>query len=369
MASIFGKNIKISLFGQSHGGSIGVVMDNVPHGIKLDYDFIKSEIKRRISNEISTQRKEEDDFKILSGVIEDTTTGEPLCAVFENKKHISEDYNGLKDTPRPSHADYPASIRFDGFNDIRGGGHFSGRLTAPLVFASSVAKIILKKKYSIEVHGYVKQIGSVCEDYERINDITLDDIIKTKKRTIPVFSDETELRMIKEVLKIKEEGDSVGGIVSVCAFGVDVGWGEPYFDSIESRMSEGLFAIGAVKGVEFGKGFSFASMKGSEANDVIIKTNGKIRTKTNNNGGINGGITNGMPIVVSVALKPTPSIYIKQKTLNVRTGEEDELVIKGRHDTCIAIRAGVILEGVVALTLLDVALDMYGRKRNAGVKI
>ena len=363
MGSVFGKNIKLSLFGESHGEAIGCVIDGFPHGIKIDNDFIESEIERRRAKNpsISTTRNEKDKVEILSGLLENKTTGMPIAAIIRNENKRSGDYSNLKIMPRPSHSDFTAMVRYQNYNDIRGGGHFSGRLTAPLVFAGALCKLALKEKFNINIAAHIKQIYNIKDKYPNNKLPSYKEFIKNYKKELSVFDNEAMNEMIKTIKEAKINMDSVGGIITVVAFNIPVGFGEPFFSSIESRIAESMFGVPAVKGIEFGLGFDFVNYRGSECNDAYIIKNNKIKTKTNNNGGILGGISNGMPIIVNVAIKPTPSIAKEQLTLNLKTKKEDKLIIKGRHDPCIAVRAVPVLEAALSIALLDLCIDMKGR--------
>ncbi len=310
----------ISLFGESHGQVIGVTIDGVRAGVPLsEEDFTADLDRRRTGDEGSSPRRESDTPHIISGIFEGHTTGAPLTIVFNNENKISADYSTLVNHPRPSHADRTAGIKYGGMNDPRGGGHFSGRMTLGIVAAGVVAKKMLGSGITFSTH--IAEVGG-CKDPAEIASI------------------------IKEA---QAAGDSVGGIVECVVSGVEAGIGEPFFDSVESVAAHLLFSIPAVKGVEFGAGFEAARRKGSQNNDLIIAPEGK--TATNNDGGINGGITNGNPIMVRVAIKPTPSISLPQQTLNTANGQVEQLIIRGRHDSCIALRAGVVVEAAMAITL------------------
>ena len=297
----WGNKIKLSIFGESHGEAIGIVIDGLEAGIKLNLENINKFIERRKAGKSSftTSRKEKDEYKILSGYKDGYTTSAPLCVIFENTNTISKDYENLKDLLRPNHADYPARIKFKGFNDIRGGGHFSGRITLPLTFAGAIAIDILEEKG----------------------------------------------------IKISE--NSVGGEIECACFNLPVGLGSPFFDSLESKISHLAFSVPAIKGISFGIGFNFANILGSEANDLYYLDNNEIKTKTNNNGGILGGLSTGMPLVFSVVVKPTSSISLEQKTVNIKEMEEDILKINGRHDACIVPRVLPVIAAVMALAILE----------------
>ena len=363
MGSVFGKNIKLSLFGESHGEAIGCVIDGFPHGIKIDNDFIESEMERRRAKNpsVSTTRNEKDKVEILSGLLENKTTGMPIAAIIRNENKRSGDYSNLKIMPRPSHSDFTAMIRYQNYNDIRGGGHFSGRLTAPLVFAGALCKSALKEKFNINIASHIKQIYNIKDKYPNGKLPSYKEFINNYKKELSVFDNNAMNEMIKMIKEAKMNMDSLGGIITVVAFNVPAGFGEPFYSSIESRIAESMFGVPAVKGVEFGLGFDFVRYKGSECNDAYTIKNNKIKTKTNNNGGILGGISNGMPIVVNVAIKPTPSIAKEQLTLNIKTKKEDKLIIKGRHDPCIAVRAVPVLEAALSIALLDLCVEMKGK--------
>ena len=363
MGSVFGKNIKLSLFGESHGEAIGCVIDGFPHGIKIDNDFIESEMERRRAKNpsVSTTRNEKDKVEILSGLLENKTTGMPIAAIIRNENKRSGDYSNLKIMPRPSHSDFTAMVRYQNYNDIRGGGHFSGRLTAPLVFAGALCKSALKEKFNINIASHIKQIYNIKDKYPNGKLPSYKEFINNYKKELSVFDNNAMNEMIKMIKEAKMNMDSLGGIITVVAFNVPAGFGEPFYSSIESRIAESMFGVPAVKGVEFGLGFDFVHYKGSECNDAYTIKNNKIKTKTNNNGGILGGISNGMPIVVNVAIKPTPSIAKEQLTLNIKTKKEDKLIIKGRHDPCIAVRAVVVLEAALSIALLDLCIEMKGK--------
>ena len=322
--------MKYTIFGESHGPEIGVVLTGVPAGIALDWGFILSEMARRAPGQsaLSTARKEADTPEVVSGVFEGKTTGAPLCAIIQNTDTRSRDYEELRRKPRPSHADYAAFVASGGFRDYRGGGHFSGRLTAPLVFAGAVAKQVLKPQ-GITVSARISMLGGVKDPSEsQIEDI---------------------------VLSAKQAGDSVGGTISCAVEGMPAGLGAPDFGcNVEGIFSQYLFAVPAVKGVAFGAGFALASMRGSEANDPFYMDGDTVKTRTNHAGGVNGGITNGMPITFEAVLRPTTSIYKEQDTVDLDTMEDAKLIIHGRHDPCIVTRAVVVIEAAAALASCEV---------------
>jgi chorismate synthase len=358
MSSIWGKNLKISVFGESHGKAIGVVIDGFPAGFKLDWEYILGYMKRRMpGGNLATSRSESDLPDILSGVKDDFTEGSPICAIIENNNTNSSDYNETLVNPRPSHADLTAFVKYNGYADYRGGGHFSGRLTAPLVFAGALCADYLERTYNIKIAAHIKQIGGICDDrldYANIND-ELADILKQSE--LPLIN-QNKIQEIKDFIEnIKLKGDSVGAVIECFALNVPQSLGAHMFSSVEASISSCIFGIPGVKGIEFGTGFEFASMYGSDANDEYYYDDSEnIRTKTNNNGGILGGISTGMPIVFSVVMKPTPSIFIEQNTVNLKNKSNELFKIKGRHDPFIVIRAVPVVEAAAALSLMDLFL-------------
>lgn len=355
MKNTIGNNVAITLFGESHGEAIGAIIDGLASGIEVDEAFIKDMLTlRRPVGKISTPRSEMDEFRIVSGVFGGKTTGTPICIVIENKDTRSKDYT--PDLPRPSHADFTARQKYGGFEDYRGGGHFSGRITAALVAAGAIVMSALNKK-GIFIGTHIKRLAG-------INDVAFADISADVKslslKEFAVLDDNIADTMKDAILKAKAEGDSVGGLLETAVMGLPAGVGEPWFDTVEGMISKAIFSIPAVKGIEFGAGFSISDMKGSTANDAIYSDGGKIFTKTNNNGGINGGITNGMPIIFSTAIKPTPTISINQDTVNMVTGENTTLKATGRHDPCIVHRARVVVDCMTALVIADLLATRYG---------
>lgn len=361
MSGMWGNRLQLSIFGESHGEGIGIVINGLPVGFSPDLDEVKRQMTRRMGGQdpFSTARKEPDEVEIVSGLFENCVTGAPLCGMIRNTDKRSGDYAALKERARPSHADYTGFIKYRGFNDPRGGGHFSGRITAPLVFAGSLARQVLAQK-GIAIGGHIRSIGPVEDRRLAPEEITADVISKLTYDPFPVLSPEKGEEMRKEILDARSECDSVGGRVEIAVTGLPAGLGEPFFDSMESVLSHLLFSVPAVKGVSFGSGFDIAAMRGSKANDPLCTEDGKIKTKTNHNGGICGGITNGMPLVFEVAVKPTPSIAQEQDTVNLRTLEAEKMQIKGRHDPCIVPRAVVVLESVAALGILEMLLRRDG---------
>lgn len=357
MSSSVGEKLKLSVFGESHGEAIGCVVDGLPAGIKLDMDAIYKDMLRRAPgrDRTSTPRLEKDIPSILSGVLDGVTTGAPLAMIIENTNTKSGDYSNVMAVPRPSHSDYPAYVKYNGFNDIRGGGHFSGRLTAPIVFAGAVAKQVLLQK-GITIGAHIKQIGSACDCSVDYNNITAQMLDEVTSKQFAVFDDSAEDKMRADVEMARKSLDSVGGIIECFAVGLPVGIGANMYDTVEGKLASLLFGIPAVKGVQFGLGFDFADKNASDVNDEYEIKDGLVHTLSNNNGGVLGGMTDGAPIVVSVAIKPTPSIAQKQRSVNLSTMENAELEIKGRHDPCIVPRAVPVVEATVALGLLDLML-------------
>lgn len=353
--NIWGENFKLSIFGESHGVGIGVVIDGIPSGTELDMEEISRCMQRRAPgrNKMSTPRKEADEVQILSGFYNGTTTGTPLCAVIMNTNTRSGDYE--PQLMRPGHADYTAVKKYGLCRDFRGGGHFSGRITAPLVFAGAVARQILEKR-GITVGSHIFSIGEAMDTPFDMTNLSPDTLKQLSRKDFPVI-DEARGEAMKAIIEEKRmEQNSVGGIVECGVTGMDAGVGSPFFGSVESRLSSMMFSIPAVKGIEFGLGFDFATTDGKTANDEFYIRDGEIRTYTNNNAGINGGITNGMPIVFRLAFKPTPSIGMTQKTVDIDKMENVEINVKGRHDPCIVHRGAVVAEAAAAIAILDMIL-------------
>ena len=357
MSSEFGKNLKLSIFGESHGEAIGCVIDGLPSGVKLDMDKIYIDMSRRApgKDKTATPRLEKDVPHILSGVLDNVTTGAPLAMIIENTNTKSGDYSNVMTVPRPSHSDYPAFVKYGGNNDIRGGGHFSGRLTAPLVFAGAVAKQILAQQ-GVMIGAHIAKIGSAEDDMFDKNHISAELLEKLSSSTFSVISDNAEALMRTEIEKARMDCDSIGGIIECAVIGMPVGVGANMFSTVESHLSSILFGVPAVKGVQFGAGFDFAEMTGSQANDTYSVKDGRVVLNGNNNGGVLGGMTSGAPIVLSAVIKPTPSISKPQKSVNLQTMTDEELVIKGRHDPCIVPRAVPVIEAAVAFGLLDLMM-------------
>lgn len=357
MKNTLGNNVSVTLFGESHGTAIGAVVDGLPAGVRVNENFISHQLDlRKPVGKISTPRKEADKFNIVSGVFNGKTTGTPICIVIPNENTQSKDYSKNYGKARPGHADYTAFCKYNGCEDYRGGGHFSGRITAGLVAAGAIAIDLLSEK-GIKIGTHISKCAGVKDDdfteYES-------NINALSNKMFAVLNDKKGEEMIKNIENAGAQGDSVGGVLETAVVGLPVGVGEPWFDSVESILSHALFSIPAVKGVEFGAGFSCADMLGSEMNDRFFVENGKISTKTNNNGGINGGITNGMPVIFKCAIKPTPSISKEQETVDFIGNENTTLSVNGRHDPCIVHRARVVVDSITALVLCDLLSQKYG---------
>lgn len=356
--NVWGNNLKISIFGESHGAGIGVVIDGIPAGTALDMDKIYAQMERRAPgrNTLSTPRREGDEVKILSGFFNGKTTGTPLCGVIFNQDTRSKDYT--PDLMRPGHADFTAICKYGESRDFRGGGHFSGRITAPLVFAGAIARQILEER-GIKIAAHIHRIGDINDVPFDLTKLDADVLDKLSVMDFPV-TDENAAQKMKELIEAKRnEKNSIGGVVECGICGIPAGVGSPFFESVESRISSLMFSIPAVKGIEFGAGFEFSKMDGKTANDEFYTENGLIKTYTNNNAGINGGITNGMPIVFRIAIKPTPSIAQVQKTVDIAKCENTEIEIKGRHDPCIVHRAAVVAENAAAIAILDMIQGVF----------
>lgn len=350
MKNTFGNNVAITLFGESHGNAIGAVLDGMPAGIPVDEDFISRQMSLRKSvGAISTARKEADEVKIVSGVFNGKTTGTPITFIIENQDTRSRDYGELAYKARPGHADFTAEMKYGGSQDFRGGGHFSGRITAGIVAAGAVV-IPALKAHGITIGTHILSCGGVRDrDFDDVQA----DVDYLDGREFAVLDSSKEEEMKSVIMAAKSEGDSVGGILETAVCGMPAGYGEPWFDTIEGVLSHALFSIPAVKGVEFGAGFKYAEMRGSQANDPFRSIDNKVTTSTNNCGGILGGITNGMPIIFRCAVKPTPSIYKEQDTIDMRDGSNTTLQIQGRHDPAIVHRARVVADSIAALVMYD----------------
>lgn len=358
MKNTFGASLSVTLFGESHGGEIGAVIDGLAPGIKIDNQYISSRLAlRRPWGKLSTARREDDEYRIVSGVFNGYTTGAPLCVLIPNKDTDSSKYSALQYTPRPGHADYTANCKYHGFQDYRGGGHFSGRVTAPLVAAGAIITCALNSK-GIYIGTHISEIAGVKDS--AFGTKLKKDIDMLNSSLFAVLDSEKGALMQEKIEAAAKDGDSVGGALETAVIGMPVGVGEPWFDSVESVISHGIFSIPAVKGIEFGAGFASCGMRGSEANDAFRMIDGSVVTETNNNGGINGGITNGMPIIFRTAVKPTPSVFVAQNTVDLKNGENTVLSLAGRHDPCIVHRARVVVDSVTAIALADLLCLRFG---------
>ncbi|MEG0250840.1 MAG: chorismate synthase [Peptostreptococcus sp.] len=358
MSATWGRKFKITIFGESHGSHIGIVLDGVPSGTKIDMDSIIEEMDRRAPgrNDISTARRESDSPEIISGIFEGRATGAPLTMIIKNKDHRSNDYSQVRDIMRPGHADYSSREKYKGFNDYRGSGHFSGRITAPLVFVGAIAKQILEEK-DIYISSHIASVKNIKD--EKFSEETLNKEVfkRLKKESLPLLNKSKREIIHRKIIEAKEEGDSLGGTVECSVVGLKAGVGDPFFESIESVISSLMFSIPAVKGIEFGSGFDMSKMLGSQANDEFYyDLDDKVRTRTNHNGGINGGISNGMPIVFTLAIKAPSSISKKQRSINLKTKSNQDFELKGRHDPIIIPRVIPVVEACAAISILDCLL-------------
>ena len=357
MKNTFGNSFSVTLFGESHGEMIGCVIDGVTPGLKVDFEKANALLlKRKGLSALSTKRNETDELKIVSGFFNGMTTGSPLCILFPNNDTSSKDYSQFQSIARPSHADYTAYCKYHGYTDYRGGGHFSGRITAPLVAAGSIALQLLESK-GIFIGTHIKSSAQIVDrDFDNV----IEDIKQLEESDFPMLDSTASQKLQDKIVEARMNLDSIGGMLETVVTGMPAGFGEPWFDTVESVLSHALFSIPAVKGVSFGAGFDFCSMTGSEANDSFRCTDGKITTTTNHNGGINGGITNGQDIVFSCAVKPTPSISREQDSVNFITGENVKLTIHGRHDPAIIHKASIVVTAMTAITLCDIIMGRYG---------
>ena len=353
-----GNKLKVTVFGQSHAPAIGCVIDGLPAGFAPDMDRVAAFMARRApgQNAWSTPRKEGDTPEILSGLVDGRTCGAPVAMVIHNGDQHSRDYSGLKRTPRPSHADYTAIIKYGENYDIRGGGQFSGRLTAPLCFAGAFALQLLEQR-GVTVAAHIGQIENIVDTPPDFASVSREDLEVLLHKPFPVFDDTAGMNMRQAIEAARMEQDSVGGVIRCFVLGLPAGVGEPMFGGVENRLAAALFGIPAVRGVSFGTGFAAAGMRGSVHNDPFVMEDGRVRTRTNHAGGVLGGITSGMPLVVNIAVKPTASISREQETVDLETKESAPLVIHGRHDPCIVPRAVPVAEAVTALTVLDMMLE------------
>ena len=356
MASVFGNKIKVSVFGQSHSEAIGAVIDGLPAGFRPDLDGVGRFLARRspVGKDGVTARREPDSFEIVSGLFEGACCGAPLCAIIRNTDARPGDYEQMRRTPRPSHADYTAHVKYGGFEDWRGGGHFSGRLTAPLCFAGALAVQLLAES-GVNVCARVKSIGNAYDTYIDPAKVDAATLAAIRAGDFPTLGDGAKMK--KEIADAAANADSVGGQVECFVLGLPVGIGEPMFDGIESRVAAAVFAVPAVKGVEFGEGFALTGLRASEANDPFeLAPDGSVRTSTNSNGGALGGITTGMPLCFTAAFKPTPTVARPQRTVDLESGEEATVTFGGRHDPCVVVRAVPCVESAAALAILDLML-------------
>lgn len=356
MKNSIGKSVILTLFGESHGEAIGAVIDGLAPGIKVDEDFINLQLsKRRPTGNIETSRVEKDNFKIISGVFNGYTTGSPLCIIIPNENTKSADYHKQYGLARPSHADYVAFKKYHGFEDYRGGGHFSGRLTAAIVATGAICIQALEKK-NILIGTHILKCGEVSD----VSFSNVDEEIKIiNKKDFPVISN-VEEQIADEIFKAKMDDDSIGGIIQTAISNLPVGLGEPWFDSFEGVIANSLFSIGGIKGVEFGSGFDFSKLRGSTANDAFVVDKDLVKTITNHNGGINGGITNGMPVIFNAAVKPTPSIAKSQQTIDFLNNTNTNIEIEGRHDPAIIRRICIVVTSLVAIVVCDMLAQRYG---------
>ena len=353
MSSTYGENLKLSIFGQSHGAAIGMTLDGIPAGLSVDFEKLQQFLNRRApgKNDWSTTRKEEDAPEILSGFVDGFTCGAPIAAVIRNTNPHSGDYRNLKNIPRPGHADFTAHVKYGGFQDAAGGGHFSGRLTAPLCIAGGMCKQWLEEM-GIQIGAHILAIGECGDLYFD----PMDPEIESVGADFPVLDPDAGQAMRDFIAQARAAGDSVGGIIECAITGLPAGIGEPMFGGIESRIAQIVYGIPAVKGLDFGIGFDCACVPGSQSNDDFAVVDGKIVTQTNNAGGVLGGISNGMPIIFTAAIKATPSIACAQQSVNQNTMKEVTLEIKGRHDPCIVPRAVPVVEAAAAIAIYDLIL-------------
>ena len=357
MKNTFGSSVAVTLFGESHGEYIGAVIDGLAPGIDVDEAYISHMLDlRRPSGRISTPRQERDAFQIVSGMINGKTTGTPITILIPNENVKSGDYAQMRTAARPSHADYTAQCKYHGYQDARGGGHFSGRITAALVAAGAICKCALEKK-GILIGTHVKRCAGISDrDFEDLPS----DIQAVNKKTFAVLDASCEESMKDAILQAAADGDSVGGVLETAIIGMPAGVGEPWFDSVESQLAHMMFSIPAVKGIEFGAGFAIADMRGSAANDPMRMQNGRVVTTSNHNGGVNGGITNGMPIILRTAIKPTPTIFKPQETIDFQDMTDTVLSPKGRHDPAIVHRARVVQDAAAAIVMCDALAMRFG---------
>ena len=353
MSSTYGEILKLSIFGQSHGPAIGMTLDGIPAGLPVNFDELQYFLKRRApgQNQFSTSRKESDAPEFLSGIVDGYTCGAPISAIIRNSNTRSGDYSNLKDCPRPGHADYPAQVKYKGYQDVAGGGHFSGRLTAPLCIAGGLCKQWLEQK-GIRISAKIYAIAGIKDDvWDPVNPD-----LEAVCSDFPVLNMDAGIKMQEAIAAAKADGDSVGGVIECVITGLPTGLGDPMFGGIENRLAQMIYGVPAVKGLEFGSGFSGSELRGSQNNDAYSVSDGKIVTLTNHSGGILGGITTGMPVVFRAAIKPTPSIALTQKSISLQKMEDQPLSIHGRHDPCIVPRAVPVIEAAAAIAIFDICL-------------
>lgn len=354
MSSTYGERLRLTIFGQSHSPAIGVTMEGLPAGFAIDLDRLQQFLNRRAPGQspTATARREADRPQFLSGLVGNVTCGVPLTAIIENTNTRSGDYENLRDCPRPGHADYPAQVRYGGYQDVAGGGHFSGRLTAPLCIAGGICLQLLEQ-LGVTVAAHILSIGPVADD--RLDPVQTTDrtLHALLEKPFPVLREQAAAQMEQVILQAKAEQDSVGGVIECAAVGLPAGWGDPMFGGMENRIAQLVFGIPAIRGVEFGLGFEAAGLRGSAHNDPWRMEQGAVRSVTNHHGGILGGITTGMPLIFRAAVKPTPSIAREQDSVSLSRGENEKLVIHGRHDPCIVPRAVPVLEAAAAIALYD----------------
>ncbi len=358
MSSTYGNNLKLSIFGQSHGSAIGMTLDGIPAGLPIDLHKLQSFLNRRApgQHDYSTPRKEEDAPEFLSGIIDGHTCGAPISAIIRNHNTRSGDYANLKNLPRPGHADYTAEIKYCGYQDAAGGGHFSGRLTAPLCIAGGLCKQWLENN-GIHIFAHINSIAGIPDEPLKMDWCHPD--VKAIKNDFPVINRKAGEQMREAIADARADGDSVGGTIECFITGLPVGLGNPMFDGIENRIAQIVFGIPAVKGISFGSGFDASTMHGSENNDSFVIHNGVVKTATNHSGGILGGISNGMPVIFTAAIKPTPSISKSQQSVNLSSMQYEELIVKGRHDPCIVPRAVPVIEAAAAIAIYDTYLSVF----------
>jgi len=356
MSSTYGDRIKLSIFGQSHGAAIGMTLDNIPAGLPVDLNALQAFLNRRApgQHDFSTPRREEDAPEFLSGIVNGYTCGAPIAAIIHNHNTKSGDYENLKDCPRPGHADYTAQVKYKGYQDVAGGGHFSGRLTAPLCIAGGLCKQWLEMK-GIRIAAHINVIAGIADEPVYLDRVNPD--LEAIQKDFPVVNPAAGEKMRKAIAVARSEGDSVGGIIECIATGLPVGLGDPMFEGVESKIAQIVYGIPAVKGLDFGSGFSGSYLRGSQNNDPFTVQNGTVQTTTNNAGGILGGITTGMPLIFQVAVKPTPSITKQQQSIRLSKMEQQSLSIQGRHDPCIVPRAVPVVEAAAAIAIYDMLLS------------